>query len=145
MATAYSTYDYDGYRPNKTGGSQYTWIAPAAHQLRDYNLTGKDGKQYATLKDFSAESGLEKHGVEIDYEIFNNMQPPDPATPHAVYHATDLDFTLNPTGNAVDKGIVLPNVNDGYKGAAPDLGAIEAGEVPPLYGARGVGKGSFYR
>jgi hypothetical protein len=145
MATAYSTYDYDGYRPNKTGGSQYTWIAPSGGQLRDYDLTGRDGKQYASLKDLSTASGLEKHGVEIDYDIFNNLQPPNPSTPHAVYHATDLDFTLNPKGNAVDKGVLLPNVNDGYNGAAPDLGAIEAGDPRPGYGARGAGKGSFYR
>lgn len=145
MATSYSTYDYDGYRPNKTGGDQYTWIAPASGQLRDYDKTGRDGKQYTSLESLSAASGLEKHGVEIDYDIFNNMQPPNPTTPHAVYHATDLDFTLNPNGNAVDKGVVLPNVNDGYNGAAPDLGAIEAGDEPPLYGARGSGKGSFYR
>ncbi len=145
MATAYSTYDYNGYRPNKTGGNQYTWIAPAAGELRDYDITAKNGRQYTTLKALADESGLEKHGVEIDYDAFTGMQPPDPATPHAVYHAADLDFTLNHAGKAVDKGVVLPNINDGYKGAAPDLGAIEAGEPTPVYGARGVGKGAFYR
>ena len=78
MATSYSTYDYDGYRPNKTGGNQYTWISPATGQLRDYDVTVKEGKQYLTLKNFSDESGLEKHGVEIDYDIFTNMHAPDP-------------------------------------------------------------------
>ncbi len=145
MATAYSTYDYDGYRPNKTGGNQYTWISPGAGQLRDYEVTSKNGKQYVTLKNLSDESGLEKHGVEIDYDIFTNLNPPDPATPHAVYHAADLDFRLNTIGNAVDKGLVIPNVNDGFKGAAPDLGAIEAGDHAPLYGAKGIGNTSFYR
>ncbi|MEP7372711.1 MAG: hypothetical protein ABI675_04930 [Chitinophagaceae bacterium] len=145
MATAYSTYDYDGYRPNKTGGNQYTWISPATGQLRDYDVTAKEGKQYLTLKSFSDESGLEKHGVEIDYDIFTNMHAPDPAKHYAIYHATDIDFTLNPKGRAVDKGIVLPNINDGFKGIAPDLGAIEAGEPVPVYGARGIGNQSFYR
>ena len=145
MATAYSTYDYNGYRPNKTGGNQYIWISPKEKQLRDYTIGDKEGKGYTSLKSFSDESGLEKHGVEIDYDIFTNMHAPDPARPHFIYHATDINFTLNAKGKAIDKGIGLSNVNDGYKGTAPDLGAIEAGEPVPVYGARGIGIGSFYR
>jgi hypothetical protein len=144
MATTYSTYDYDGYRPNK-GDTQYLWISPATGQLRNYDVTGKDAKAYSTLKSFSDESGLEKHGVEIDYDIFTNMHPPDPAKPYSIYHASDIDFTLNPKGKAVDKGVILPNVNDGFKETAPDLGAIEAGEPVPVYGARGIGSQPFYR
>ena len=66
VATAYSTYDYDGYRPNKMGGNQYTWIFPQNGKLRDYDVSAKEAKQYTSLKTFSAESGLEKHGIEID-------------------------------------------------------------------------------
>jgi len=98
-----------------------------------------------TLKSFSEASGLEKHGIEIDYDIFTKMQPPDPAKRYAVFHAADIDFTLNPKGRAVDKAIALPNINDGFKATAPDLGAIEAGEPVPVYGARGIGNPSFYR
>ena len=145
MATAYSTYDYNGYRPNKTGGDQYIWIAPAAGQTRDYDLAAKDGKKYTSLKSFSNESGFEKHGVEIDYDVFNSLRTPDPLKPHSIYHAADLNFTLNTKGRAVDKGIVLPNVNDGFRGVAPDLGAIEAGEAVPVYGVRGISNQSFYR
>jgi hypothetical protein len=36
----------------------------------------------------------------------------------------------------VDAGVVLPNVNDGYQGRAPDLGAYEVGRPPPQYGPR---------
>ncbi len=145
MATSYSTYDYNGYRPNKTGGDQYTWIAPADGKLRDYDLTNANAKAYVTLKSFSDESGQEKHGVDIDYDIFNSLVPPDPTTPHRVYHAADIDFTLSPKGKAVDKGEVLPNVNDGFKGKAPDLGAIEAGDSMPIYGARRNKNQCFYR
>jgi len=145
MATAYSTYDYNGYRPNKAGGNQFTWIAPAPGKLRDYELTNAQAKSYLTLKEFSDESGLEIHGVEVDYDIFNNLAPPDPSTPHRVYHATDIDFTLNPKGKAVDRGEVLPNINSGFKGKAPDLGAIEAGDPMPIYGARRNRNQCFYR
>jgi hypothetical protein len=39
--------------------------------------------------------------------------------------------------NAVDAGAVLPNINDGFTGAAPDLGAYELGQPLPAYGPRG--------
>jgi hypothetical protein len=145
IATSYSTYDYNGYRPNKTGGNQYTWLAPANDKLRDYDLTNTNAKSYLTLKEFSDESGLEKHGVEIDYDIFTNLNHPDPTTPHRIYHATDIDFSLNPKGKAIDKGEQLPNINDGFKGKAPDLGAIEAGDPMPIYGAKRNRNQCFYR
>jgi hypothetical protein len=31
---------------------------------------------------------------------------------------------------------VLPNVNDGFSGKAPDLGALELGQQLPVYGPR---------
>lgn len=145
MATAYSTYDYNGYRPNKTGSNQYILIAPASGQLRDYELTAKEARGFIALQDFTIASGLEKHGVELDYDIFSNLQAPDPLKPHAVYHATDLDFRLSPKGKAVDKGLVIPNINKAYKGKAPDLGALETGEPTPVYGPRGGTDKSFYR
>jgi hypothetical protein len=70
--------------------------------------------------------------------FFTNLHPPDPTKPHNIYHASDLDFTLNPKRKAIDKGIVIPNVNDDFKGTEPDLGAIEAGEPVPVYCARGT-------
>jgi len=145
LATSYSSYDYDGYRPNKSATNQYQWLAPEDGQLRNYELVSSNSKSFATLKELSEASGLEKHGVEIDYDIFNNLLPPDPLRPHAIYHATDIDFTLNPKGKAVDKGVIMPNINDGFKGKAPDLGALEAGESMPIYGARRNKNQCFYR
>lgn len=81
----------------------------------------------------------------VDYDIFDNLPVPDPARPYAVYHAADLDFRLNPKGKAVDKGVVMPNVNHRFKGKAPDLGALEAGEPVPVYGPRNRTDKRFYR
>jgi hypothetical protein len=145
MATSYSTYDYNGYRLNKNGSPQFIWVAPVG-KLRDYDITAaRDAKSFNTLKEFSAATGLEMHGVELDYDIFMKMVPPDTANTHAVYHAADLDFRLSPTAKAIDKGVILPNVNDDFKGKAPDLGAIEAGTPVPVYGRRISDKSSFYR
>ena len=88
---------------------------------------------------------METLGVEVDYEIFMKMSPPDTATRYAVYHAADIDFRLAPNSKAIDKGVVLPNVNDDFRGKSPDLGAIEAGTVVPIYGRRIPNKSSFYR
>ena len=53
-----------------------------------------------------------------------------------IYDADDLDFRLRPDSAAVDRGIVLPSVTDGFTGRAPDLGALEVGAVEPHYGPR---------
>jgi len=37
---------------------------------------------------------------------------------------------------AIDAGIALPNVTDGFLGSAPDLGAYEFGVPVPQYGPR---------
>ena len=145
MATSYSTYDYNGYRLNRNGSPQFIWVAPVG-KLKDYDITAaNDAKSFNTLKEFSAATGLETHGVELDYDIFMKMVPPDTSNTHAIYHAADLDFRLSPKAKAVDKGIILPNVNDDFRGKAPDLGAIEAGEPAPVYGRRISDKSSFYR
>jgi hypothetical protein len=36
----------------------------------------------------------------------------------------------------VDAGVVLPNINDGFAGKAPDLGCCELGRPLPHYGPR---------
>ena len=43
---------------------------------------------------------------------------------------------LSRKNNAIDAGAVLPNVNDGYHGDGPDLGAYELGSELPHYGPR---------
>ena len=45
-------------------------------------------------------------------------------------------MTLRPGCTAVDAGAVLPNINEGFLGAAPDLGAFELGQPLPAYGPR---------
>jgi hypothetical protein len=53
-----------------------------------------------------------------------------------LYKAEDFDFRLKPGSAAVDRGVAIPNVTDGFAGAAPDLGALEAGQPMPIYGPR---------
>jgi hypothetical protein len=146
FATSYSTSDFNGYHPNP-GENNYMWIAPAAGQLTDYSINmSKNGKSFSDLKSLSESTGLEKNGIETGYEIFNNLQPPDPLKPGLVYHAVDLDFSLKAGSAAVDAGTILSNINDGFSGKAPDLGALESGITQPVYGPRGTVRNiPFYR
>jgi len=53
-----------------------------------------------------------------------------------LYKASDFDFRLKPGSAAIDRGVELPNITDGFTGRAPDLGALELGKPLPIYGAR---------
>lgn len=140
---AYSS-DYNGFRPNRGVAAQYAWLAPAQGQ-RQYEPKPADWKTFASLADLRAATGQEAHGLELDFDIFESLKPPDPAARHAVYHAADLNFRLKPRGKAVDAGVPIPMVNDGFAGKAPDLGALEAGQPEPKYGPRWLTGNAFYR
>ena len=60
-----------------------------------------------------------------------------PAFPSNPYPAKPMaDLQLAAGSAAVDKGVALAGVNDGFTGLAPDLGAYEVGIAPPTYGPR---------
>ena len=46
------------------------------------------------------------------------------------------DLRLRAGSAAVDAGVPLANINDGFTGSAPDLGAYEVGGELPIYGPR---------
>ena len=82
----------------------------------------------------AAATGQETHGVELDYDIFENVRPPNPASPTPYITPRSFDFRLKAGSKAVDAGVRLPNVNDDFAGQAPDLGAYEPGKPLPVYG-----------
>jgi hypothetical protein len=53
-----------------------------------------------------------------------------------LYRAEDVDFRLRPGSAAVDRGVGLPTVTEGFIGQRPDLGALEVGRPVPQYGPR---------
>ena len=111
----------------------------AAGVLRDYELDRSRAQQFGSLAELRAATGQETHGVEVDYDVFENLRAPDADKPHAVYRAGDLNFRLKAGGKAVDAGVRLPNVNDDFTGERPDLGAYELGRAAPVYGPRKPG------
>jgi hypothetical protein len=143
-ATESFSSDYNGFRPNKGVETQYKWLSPKAGQ-RIYEPQPGDWRGFERLADLARATGQEEHGIEVDFDIFEKMSPPDPANRHAVYHAMDLNFRLKDGSQAVDAGVVIPTVNDGYAGRAPDLGAIEVGKPAPKYGPSWLTWQPFYR
>ncbi len=43
---------------------------------------------------------------------------------------TNDDFRLQTNAPAIDAGVIIPGITDGYAGSAPDLGAYESGGLP---------------
>ena len=127
-----------------SGGQIWDFGASVKDWRSDFNNDGFDwgtstapfrygGVVYSSLAGFAAASGLETNGRRIDrttcFATFNVPGPaPVPIPPQFM--------TLTAGCAAVDAGVILPNINDGFVGAAPDLGAYELGQSPQTYGPR---------
>jgi len=108
----FSDIDYDGYWPDGQFKLTATWNSfNSLQQNSPYEHHGLllNGLPFATPVTFAT-----------DYTTF--VQP--------------IDATLAPSSNAIDAGVRLPNINDGFTGNAPDLGALERGLPLPWYGVR---------
>jgi hypothetical protein len=94
------------------------------------------GLTYQNLPALTSASELEAHGIRISrdscFEVFDVPSPPPaPVPPQAM--------TLRFDCAAIDKGAMLPDVNDtDFVGGGPDLGAYEHGREVPTYGPRAV-------
>lgn len=108
--------DYDGF--DWTGGYAF-----------DYG-----GSQLGTIANLTSASGQESHGIRISHSTcFAAFDVPGPPPLTTVPPQT---MTLNANCPAVDAGVVLPNITDGYTGSAPDMGAYEVGAPEVHYGRR---------
>lgn len=79
---------------------------------------------------------------DFDYDLFNgNINAYPGAEPNGIKGVPIYDlnngngeFALDPFSPGYDAGVVIPNFNDNYNGAAPDMGAHEAGSPPMEFG-----------
>ncbi len=134
--TRCTSFDYDGYRPNVSSDVQFVWRSPGPGKEIDYELKDALTGSFKTIGEFFKAAGQEEHGIIVDYDIFQNVKKSDPENKNTLYDPRDFDFRLKPDSKAVDAGCVLPNINDGYSGKAPDLGACETGAPEVVYGPR---------
>jgi len=110
-------FDYDGF-----GGG------PFPRFLKWNKLT------YATLAEVHEKAPVERHASLLDVAtaFASGVRPPDKYE----IAAPVPDLRLGAKSGAIDRGALLPNINDGYRGKAPDLGAYEYGQPLPHYGPR---------
>ena len=140
--TSYSSSDYNGFRPNP-GSEAFQWNSPPAGVamiLADGTSSPKiEPRKFPTLEACAQATKQDQYSVLVDYDVFMKVTKLDGknlATVQRLYNAEDFDFRLRPGSAAVDRGVALPNVTDGFTGQAPDLGALEVGRPAPIYGPR---------
>ncbi len=92
-----------------------------------------NGVTYPSLESFTSSTGLEANGIRISHQtcLPTMNVPGDSPTPVPPQY-----LALAAGCPAIDAGAILPNINDGFLGSAPDLGAYEAGQPLPTYGPR---------
>ena len=96
------------------------------------------GVTWRGFDDVRRRSPYERKGVLLRWPVFEKAIP-IPADHTPLLRPLD-DITLHRDSNAIDAGVVLPNINDHFGGRAPDLGAWERGERPLAYGVRPSGR-----
>ena len=134
-STTYSSSDYNGFRPNPGAKTSFGWTSPAAGVRADFKGP-LEKRSFATLEDYARATGQDRHSVLVDVDVFVTAPLPDRSDPQRLYRPSELDFRLRPGSAAIDRGVRLPTINDGFAGKAPDLGAYELGSEPPHYGPR---------
>jgi hypothetical protein len=144
-STNYSSSDYNGFRPNPGERPAFQWNSPPSPNIRAGTVTlqgpnppGIERRGYATLQEYQDATGQDRNSVLVDYDVFVNVPKldRDPSRVQRLYRFEDYDFRLRPGSAALDRGVTIANVNDGFSGRAPDLGALEAGQPMPTYGPR---------
>ena len=144
--TNYSSSDYNGFRPNPESKEAFAWNSPPFEEVRNFYPAHKaEGapagvpltqRPFATLKAYAAATGQDRHSKVVDYDIFVNAPKPDFTDVTHVVPVDSVDLRLKKGAAAIDAGVVLPNITDGFLGRAPDLGAYEFGAPLPHYGPR---------
>ncbi len=135
--TPWSTSDYNGFGPAASPTpSAFAWAAPADAAANYDARAARPVQSFADLKTYADRTGQDRHSRTIEWSIFRKAGPPAKGEPTRLYRPDDYDFTLAVGSGAIDAGMVLPGVTDGFAGRAPDLGALESGRPVPPYGPR---------
>jgi hypothetical protein len=151
--TSYSSSDYNGFRNGPGVTEPFAWNSPPDGSRTLYGgavskvcgrgpygcnqpTTPLVKRSFKSLKAYSRATGQDRHSIMVDYDIFVRATAPNLPDVQYLYRPADYDLRLRRGAKAIDAGVVLPNVNDGYTGRAPDLGAYEFGQPLPEYGPR---------
>jgi hypothetical protein len=109
-------------------------ISPGSHSSFDYDAVGVSDINYVAKIGEKLFSEVEKHGIEqITLEnTFTNVVFPNPPVPER----NVPDLRPKAGSRVEDAGMLIPNINNNFRGKGPDCGAYEAGQKLPHYGPR---------
>ncbi len=102
----------------RQGSRGHDWNYDNLYTLQNPRIKWEN-VDYAGLPELCAATGLECNGLD-DLPGWTN--------------ASVGDFTLLPNSPDIDRGILIPGINDRFTGGAPDIGAFEsqfAADLPP--------------
>lgn len=148
--TNYSSSDYNGFRPNDGAAFSFEWSSPpfsmranfpgepgalSVQEQTKLEASARERRRFKTLKEYSEATHQDTHSVIVDYDVFVKVTQTGP-DPRTLYKPADFDFQLRPGSAAIDAGVRITGINDGFTGRAPDLGAYEVGTPLPHYGPR---------
>jgi hypothetical protein len=121
---AISGLDYNGY----------TFVGPIQWEFFDDRQQSKAFNSYKSFADFTKATGYERHSVAVSFKDLANV--PLPRGEEADTDPQAMDARPVSGSAAVDAGMTIANITDGFHGKAPDLGAYEFGQELPHYGPR---------
>jgi len=140
------------YRSNLFSGTEgnYTFETTGPMERCDFDRDGFSGGpweyffnwsevRYPTIEEVCQRAPVYGRAVRADPEtcFASGLRAPAQAEEQFALHSNDL--RLAASSGALDRGEGLANINDGYSGTAPDLGAFELGAELPPYGPRPEG------
>ena len=141
--TDYSSSDFNGFRPNPAAATAFSWRSPSTTSLADISDPDYEAQlqsiEAATLTEYSSLTGQDRNSILVDYDIFVNvpqLSAKNIDTVQNLYDADSLDFRLRAGASAIDRGMPLPTITEGFNGDSPDLGALEYGAPVQHYGPR---------
>jgi hypothetical protein len=106
-----------------TGSTGHDWNYDNWYTTRGYPHFKWENVPYNTITELCTATRLECNGHE---------SPPGLANP------SGGDVTLLPSSPNIDRGVIIPGINDGFTGSAPDIGLYESAstvDLPPTVSA----------
>ena len=142
--TSYTSSDYNGFRVNPGAKSAFEWSAPPAGRDADFTGPGHDAQtRDAAIHVARRVRGRDGAGSAQRGGGLRRLRQRAPTRRagrgdacRSCTRRTSSTSGLKPASAAVDRGVPLPTVTDGFAGRAPDLGALEVGQAAPHYGPR---------
>jgi hypothetical protein len=113
-----------------------------AHDAKLTNTCTRNNIFHVPSGGDSINSGSSSSTNDFDYDLYNGYIYARPGSERNGIKGVPIydpnngegEFALDSSSPGYDAGVVIPNFNDNYNGAAPDIGAHEAGSPPMEFG-----------